>query len=42
MEPAVENYLDSANGTLAGYLIAPVAGAFAAGITAIKTMKGEE
>lgn len=42
MQPKVENYLDSANGTLAGYLLAPVAGAFAAGIAAVKTIKGED
>lgn len=36
------NYLDSANGIAAGLLVAPVAGAFAAGYAAYKTMKGDE
>jgi len=42
MKPEVENYLDTANGMLWGYAIAPVAGAVAAGVAAYKVMKGEE
>jgi formate dehydrogenase iron-sulfur subunit len=42
MKPEVENYLETANGLAKGLLIAPVAGIFAAGYAAVKTMKGEE
>lgn len=42
MQPDVENYLDSANGTLLGYAVAPVAGIFAAGFAAYKIAKGEK
>lgn len=38
----VGNFLDSANGLVAGMLVAPVAGAMAAGYAAYKTMKGDE
>ncbi len=38
----VGNILDTANGTVAGLVIAPLAGAFAAGYAAYKTMKGGE
>lgn len=37
----VGNFLDTANGIAAGVLITPVAGLFAAGYKAYKTMKGE-
>lgn len=42
MKPEVENYLETANGTALSFLLAPVAGAFAAGWAAVKTMKGEK
>lgn len=42
MKPGVENYLDSANGVAKALLVAPVAGIFAAGYAAVKTMKGED
>jgi len=42
MKPEVENYLETANGAAWSYMVAPVAGAFAAGWAAIKTMKGEK
>lgn len=40
MQAGVGNFLDSANGIMAGMLVAPVAGAMAAGYAAYKTMKG--
>lgn len=44
MPVAVDNFLDTANGTAAAILVAPVATAFAAGFTAYRTMirKGDE
>lgn len=42
MEPEVENYLETANGVAKGFLVAPVAGIFAAGYAAYKTMKGDD
>lgn len=42
MPVRVGNFLDSANGVMAGILAAPVAGAMAAGYAAYKTMKGDE
>lgn len=42
MKPAVENYLETPNGIAKGLLVAPVAGIFAAGYAAVKTMKGED
>jgi Fe-S-cluster-containing dehydrogenase component len=42
MPPGVGNYMDTANGTAAGFLIAPIAGVFAAGWAAAKTLKGEK
>lgn len=42
MEPEVENFLETPNGIAKAVLIAPIAGAFAAGWTAYKTMKGEK
>lgn len=42
MPVGVDNFLDTPNGVAAGMLIAPVAGAFAAGYAAVKTMKGEK
>ncbi|MFZ5647078.1 MAG: 4Fe-4S dicluster domain-containing protein [Bacillota bacterium] len=39
MPVGVGNYLDSANGMVAGILVAPLAGAMAAGYAAYKTMK---
>ncbi|HHW06431.1 MAG TPA: 4Fe-4S dicluster domain-containing protein [Clostridia bacterium] len=42
MKPEVENYLDSVNGIAKSLVIAPLAGIFAAGYAAVKTMKGEE
>jgi len=42
MPVQVGNFLDSANGMASALLLAPVATAFAAGITAYKTMKGKE
>ncbi|MCL6610283.1 MAG: 4Fe-4S dicluster domain-containing protein [Peptococcaceae bacterium] len=39
MPVGVGNFLDSANGIMAGILVAPVAGAVAAGYAAYKTMK---
>lgn len=42
MKPGVENYLDTVNGLAKGLLIAPIAGIFAAGYAAVKTMKGED
>lgn len=41
MRPAVENMLDSAAGWMAAALIAPVAGAAAAGIAAYKSLRGD-
>lgn len=41
MTVGVGNFLDSANGVMAGVLVAPVAGAVAAGYAAYKTMKEE-
>jgi len=42
MPAGVDNFLDSANGLVTGILVAPVAGAMAAGYAAYKTMhKGE-
>lgn len=38
----VPNFLDTANGMVAGVFVAPVAGAVAAGYAALKAMKGEE
>ncbi|MDD2422266.1 MAG: 4Fe-4S dicluster domain-containing protein [Heliobacteriaceae bacterium] len=40
MPVTAENYLDSPNGLAGGFLVAPVAGAFAAGLAAYKTLKG--
>jgi len=37
-----ENFLDTSNGMIRSMLVAPIAGAFAAGLTAYKTLKGEE
>lgn len=42
MAPKVENFLDTGNGMALGYVVAPVAGLFAAGIMAYKSMKGEK
>ncbi|MHB8171969.1 MAG: 4Fe-4S dicluster domain-containing protein [Thermincolia bacterium] len=42
MAPEVENILETPNGMALGYVIAPLAGAFTAGLAAYKTMKGEE
>lgn len=42
MSVQVGNFLDTPNGLAAGFLIAPVAGIFAAGFRAYKTMKGED
>ncbi len=42
MQPGVENYLETPNGTALSFVLAPLAGAFAAGWAAMKTMKGEE
>ncbi|WP_280768290.1 4Fe-4S dicluster domain-containing protein [Salipaludibacillus daqingensis] len=42
MKPDVENLLDTAHGFTLAMMIAPVAGAAAAGITAYKTLKGEK
>lgn len=42
MKPEVENPLDTATGFMASTVIAPVAGAAAAGITAYKILKGEK
>lgn len=42
MEPEVENMLETAHGYLLAALVAPVAGAAAAGISAYKIMKGEK
>jgi len=42
MAPKVENYLETPNGMALGYVVAPLAGAFIAGLTAYKTMKGEK
>jgi len=39
MQAGVANFLDSANGIVAGILVAPLAGALAAGYAAYKTMK---
>ncbi|MEW6662209.1 MAG: 4Fe-4S dicluster domain-containing protein [Bacillota bacterium] len=41
MNPEVENFMDTANGMAKGFLVAPIAGVFAAGWAAVKTMKGE-
>ena len=41
MKPEVENMLETASGYMLAALVAPVAGAAAAGITAYKIMKGE-
>ena len=41
MPVGVGNYLDTVNGMAYGFLVAPVAGAFAAGWSVLKTMKGE-
>lgn len=41
MRPGVENMLDSAAGWMAAAVIAPIAGAAAAGIAAYKSLKGE-
>jgi hypothetical protein len=41
MPVEVENFLDTANGMATALLVAPVATAFAAGITAYKTMQGK-
>lgn len=41
MKPEVENMLHTANGYMLATLVAPIAGAAAAGITAYKIMKGE-
>lgn len=42
MEPEVENMLETAHGYMLATLVAPIAGAAAAGITAYKIMKGEK
>ncbi|MDA8227374.1 MAG: 4Fe-4S dicluster domain-containing protein [Desulfitobacterium hafniense] len=42
MPVGVENYLDSTNGLFLSALIAPIAGAAAAGFTAYRTLKGEK
>lgn len=42
MEPDVENMLDTAHGFMLAALVAPVAGAAAAGISAYKMLKGEK
>ncbi|MCE7791072.1 4Fe-4S dicluster domain-containing protein [Salipaludibacillus sp. CUR1] len=42
MKPDVENLLDTAHGFTLAMIVAPVAGAAAAGITAYKTLKGEK
>ncbi|KKM12390.1 oxidoreductase [Clostridiales bacterium PH28_bin88] len=42
MPVGVENFLDTAGGLTRGVLLAPIAGAFAAGLAAYKTMKGSE
>lgn len=42
MKPEVGNFLETANGTALSLLLTPVAGAFAAGWAAIRTMKGEK
>ncbi len=42
MEPRVGNFLETPNGMAKAVLIAPIAGAFAAGYTVYKTMKGEQ
>lgn len=42
MDSNVENFLDTPNGMASAFLLAPVAGAFAAGIAAHKKLKGEE
>lgn len=41
MPVGVGNFLDTANGMAYGFLVAPIAGAFAAGWSVVKTMKGE-
>lgn len=42
MKPDVENYLETGNGMLWSYAIAPVAGTVAAGLAAYKAVKGEK
>ncbi len=42
MKPDVENFLETAHGYMLATLVAPIAGACAAGITAYKIMKGEK
>ena len=42
MQVGVGNFLDTPNGIAAGMLVAPIAGMFAAGAAAVKTMKGEK
>ncbi|GAW91496.1 4Fe-4S dicluster domain-containing protein [Calderihabitans maritimus] len=42
MPVGVENYLETPNGMAWGFVVAPLAGAFAAGYAAYRTMKGGE
>ncbi|MBS3908445.1 MAG: 4Fe-4S dicluster domain-containing protein [Actinobacteria bacterium] len=42
MKPGEENYLDTGNGMILSYAVAPVAGALAAGVAAYRVMKGEK
>lgn len=42
MPVEAKNFLDSANGMAQGFVIAPVAGAIAAGIAAFRSMKGDK
>lgn len=42
MAPNPENFLDTGNGMLLGYAVAPVAGLLTAGMAAYKSMKGDE